>query len=137
VHRIIKRYLEGQRNYDELRAELSVLAADCDRSSAAAGKAEAERYRMLVARLFADRLGDDVFGNVVALKPFGLVVQMAGTGATGSIAIDSLPGGPFRLDIGAQALVGTGHRFAVGDRVNATVASVNEELGRIDLVLRS
>lgn len=135
VHRIIKRYLEGHREYDELRAELAVLAADCDRSSAAAGKAEAERYRMLVARVYAGKLGDDVFGNIVALKPFGLLVQIAGTGATGSIAIDSLPGGPFRHDVGAQALVGTGQRFAVGDRVHATVASVNEELGRIDLVL--
>jgi ribonuclease R len=135
VHRIIKRYLEGHREYDELRAELAVLAADCDRSSVAAGKAEAERYRMLVARMYADRLGDEVFGNIVALKPFGLVVQMAGTGATGSIAIDSLPGGPFRTDLAARALVGTGQRFAVGDRVRATVAAVNEELGRIDLVL--
>lgn len=135
VHRIIKRYLEGHREYDELRAELAVLAADCDRSSAAAGKAEAERYRMLVARVYAGKLGDEVFGNIVALKPFGLVVQIAGTGATGSIAIDALPGGPFRNDVGAQALIGYGHRFAVGDRVHATVASVNEELGRIDLVL--
>lgn len=135
VHRIIKRYLEGHREYDELRAELAVLAADCDRSSAAAGKAEAERYRMLVARIYASRLGDEVFGNIVALKPFGLVVQIAGTGATGSIAIESLPGGPFRTDIGAQALIGAGNRFSVGDRIRATVASVNEELGRIDLVL--
>lgn len=135
VHRIIKRYLEGHREYDELRAELAVLAADCDRSSAAAGKAEAERYRMLVARVYAGRLGDEVFGNIVALKPFGLVVQMTGTGATGSIAIDSLPGGPYKVDIGAQALVSIGQKFSVGDRIRATIAAVNEELGRIDLVL--
>jgi len=134
VHRIIKRYLEGHREYDELRAELAVLAADCDRSSFAAGKAESERYRMLVARLYAGKLGEEVFGNIVALKPFGLVVQIAGTGATGSIAMESLPGGPFRTDISAQALIGPGTRFAVGDRVSATVSSVNEELGRIDLV---
>ncbi len=135
VHRIIKRFLEGHREYDELRAELEVLAADCDRSSVAAGKAEAERYRMLMARLYASKLGDEIFGNIVALKPFGLVVQIAGTGATGSIAIDSLPGGPFRMDMPSQALLGPGQRFAVGDRVRATVSSVNEDLGRIDLVL--
>lgn len=134
VHRIIKRYLEGHREYDELRAELAVLAADCDRSSLAAGKAESERYRMLVARMYAGKLGEEVFGNIVAIKPFGLVVQIAGTGATGSIAMESLPGGPFRTDVAAQALIGPGTRFAVGDRVCATVSSVNEELGRIDLV---
>ncbi|MBK9258633.1 MAG: VacB/RNase II family 3'-5' exoribonuclease [Polyangiaceae bacterium] len=135
VHRIIKRYLEGHREYDELRAELAVLAADCDRSSAAAGKAEAERYRMLMARMYAEKLGDEIVGNIVAVKPFGLIVQIAGTGATGSIAIDSLPGGPFRNDVTAQALVGPGQKFAVGDRVRATVAAVHEDLGRIDLVL--
>jgi len=134
VHRIVKRYLEGHRDYEELRAELSVVAADCDRSTVNAGKAESERHRMLVARLYAGRLGDEVFGNVIAMKPFGLLVQIAGTGAIGSIAMEALPGGPFRADAAAQALIGAGVRFAVGDRVRATVAAVHEELGRIELV---
>jgi len=134
VHRIVKRYLEGHREYDDLRAELLVLASDCDRATVAAGKAEAERHRMLVTRLYAGKLGDEIVGNIVAIKPFGLLVQILGTGATGSIANDALPGGPFRPDLAGQALVGPGQRFAVGDRIRATVAAVNEELGRIDLV---
>ncbi len=134
VHRILKRYLEGHRDYEDLRTELAVVAADCDRSTQSAGKAEAERYRMLIARLHASRLGDEIFGNIIALKPFGLLVQIAGTGGVGSIAMDALPGGPFRTDLAAQALIGAGHRFAVGDSIRATVAAVHEELGRIDLV---
>ncbi|MDC3956469.1 ribonuclease R family protein [Polyangium jinanense] len=134
VHRILKRYLEGHRDYEDIRAGLAVLAADCDRSSQNAGKAEAERHRMLVARLYASRLGEQVSGNIIAIKPFGLLVQIAGTGAMGSIAMEALPGGPFRTDLAAQALIGHGQRFAVGDRIQATVAAVHEELGRIDLV---
>lgn len=134
VHRILKRYLEGHREYDDLRAELAVLAADCDRSAASAGKAEAERNRMLVARLYASRLGDEVVGNIVAIKPFGLLVQIRGGGGVGSIANDALAGGPFRFDPAAQALIGPGQRFSVGESIRATVAAVNEELGRIDLV---
>ncbi|MRG91370.1 ribonuclease R family protein [Polyangium spumosum] len=134
VHRILKRYLEGHRDYDDIRAGLVVLAADCDRASTNAGKAEAERHRMLVARLYAGRLGEEVTGNVVAIKPFGLLVQIAGTGAMGSITTDALPGGPLRTDPAAQALIGAGVRYAVGDRITATVAAVHEELGRIDLV---
>ncbi|MDI1449918.1 ribonuclease R family protein [Polyangium sp. 6x1] len=136
VHRILKGYLEGHRDYEDIRAGLAVLAADCDRSSLNAGKAEAERHRMLVARLYAGRLGEEVSGNVIAIKPFGLLVQIAGTGAVGSIAMEALPGGPFRTDLAAQALLGHSHgqRFAVGDRIQATVAAVHEELGRIDLV---
>ena len=134
VHRILKRYLEGHRDYEDIRAGLAVLAADCDRSSSNAGKAEAERHRMLVARLYAGRLGEVVSGNIIALKPFGLLVQIVGTGAVGSIATDALPGGPFRTDPATQALIGAGVRYAVGDRITATVAAVHEELGRIDLV---
>ena len=134
VHRILKRFLEGHREYEDLRAELAVLAADCDRASSNAGKAEAERHRMLIARLHAGRLGDEVSGNIVAIKPFGLIVQIRDTGATGSIANDALAGGPYRFDHAAQALIGPGQRFAVGDRIRATIAAVNEELGRIDLV---
>ena len=92
--------------------------------------------RMLVARIFRDRIGEHVSGNVVAIKPFGLVVQMAGTGATGTIASDSLPHGPYRMERQGQELVGNRHTYSVGDFLEATVTGTNEDLGRVDLLLR-
>ena len=135
VHRIVKRYLEGDRSMTAGEPEVEALAQRLNRASYVADKAEAERHRMLIARLFASRIGEEVHGNIVSVKPFGLVVQMTGTGATGTIAIDALPGGPYRIDLVQQALIGDQKRFNVGDPVCTIVASANEELGRVDLIL--
>jgi hypothetical protein len=41
VHRIVKRYLEGVRSYDDVRAELAVLTADLDRAARGAASRRA------------------------------------------------------------------------------------------------
>jgi ribonuclease R len=135
VHRLVKRFLRGDRSLAAGDPALADLAAHLNRASRSADKAEAERHRMLVARLFGGRVGEEVRGNIVAVKPFGLVVQMAGAGATGTIATEALPDGPYKVDLAAQALVGSERRFAVGDPVRARVAGANEELGRVELAL--
>lgn len=135
VHRIVKRYLEGDRTMNAGEPEVESLAQQLNRAAYVAGKAEAERHRMLIARLFAGRIGEEVRGNIVSVKPFGLVVQMTGTGATGTIAIDALPEGPYRVDLVQQALLGDKRRFSVGDPVRTVVSGANEELGRVELTL--
>ena len=134
VHRVVKRYLRGERSLsagDQVIAQLGDHLVAC---SYRAAKAEAERHRMLVARYFGARLGQLVQGNVVAVKPFGLVVQMAGAGATGTIALDALPGGPYRVDLAHHALVGPERRYSIGDPVRAVIASASEDLGRVELI---
>ena len=42
------------------------------------------------------------------MKPFGLVVQLKGTGATGTVAMDALPDGPYRVEAGGYAAAGGG-----------------------------
>ncbi|MBS2038329.1 RNB domain-containing ribonuclease [bacterium] len=134
VHRVIKRYLAGDRSQVAGDPAFEELAGHLNEATWKASKAEAERMRMLVARIFRDRIGEVVEGNVVAIKPFGLVVQMLGTGATGTIATESLPDGPYRVERHGQELVG-GQRFAVGDWVEARVINTNEDLGRVELEL--
>lgn len=135
VHRVVKRYLEGRRDQHADAASLSSLAQHLNARASSAAKAEAERHRMLVARLFATRIGEVVEGNIVSIKPFGLVVQMAESGATGTIALEALPGGPYRVDLAAQALIGEGRRYSIGEPIRAAIASTHEELGRIELTL--
>ncbi len=133
VHRLIKRYLAGDRAMTAGDVEIETLAQTLNRAAYIAGKAEAERHRMLIARLFATRIGEEVRGNIVSVKPFGLVVQMTGTGATGTIATDALPDGPYRVDLLGQSLIGEKRRYSVGDPVRAVISATNEELGRVDL----
>ncbi|MEZ4295114.1 MAG: RNB domain-containing ribonuclease [Polyangiaceae bacterium] len=135
VHRIVKRFLEGDRTQLSGDPAIESLGAHLNRAAYVASKAEAERHRMLVARLLSSRIGEEVRGNIIAIKPFGLVVQMTGTGATGTIAMDLLPGAPLHLTPEQQSLTGDDITYSIGDPVRCIIASTNEELGRIDLHL--
>ncbi len=135
VHRIIKRYLAGDRTLAAGDPAVEALSQHVNRAAYTATKAEAERHRMVVARWFASRIGERATGNVVSVKPFGLVVQLKGTGATGTVAMDALPGGPYRVEGGGYAAVGEQRRYVVGEPLEVVIAGTNEELGRVDLAL--
>jgi ribonuclease R len=142
VHRIIKRYLDGDRAQVAGDAALEEIAQSLNHLAYRATKAEAERHRMVIARWFAAKVGERVAGNVVSVKPFGLVVQLKGTGATGTVAMDALPEGPYRIEPGGYAVSNAGahtdasvvvRRFVVGEPIDVRIAGTNEELGRVDL----
>jgi ribonuclease R len=135
VHRIVKRYLAGDRALVAEDPMLEAVAQHVDASAQTAAKAEAERHRMVVARWFASKIGERARGNVVSVKPFGLVVQLEGTGATGTLAMDALPGGPYRVENGDYAAVSESRRFVLGAPLEVVIAGANEELGRVELAL--
>ncbi len=116
VHRIVKAFLAGRRDLHAGDEALEALAVDLNKLARRAAKAENERVRMLAARLFAGRVGETFRGNVVALKPFGLVVQLVGMAVTGTVATES-------------------RAHSIGDSLDVRVSSTNEDLGRIDLVV--
>jgi ribonuclease R len=137
VHRIVKRYLAGDRSAVAGDPALETLAQQINRNAYLASKAEAERHRMVMARWFAGKIGEQALGNIVSVKPFGLVVQLERTGATGTVAMDALPAGPYRVEGGGYAAVSEERRFVVGEPVSVQIAGTNEELGRVDLTLAS
>ncbi|MFT3773577.1 MAG: RNB domain-containing ribonuclease [Minicystis sp.] len=135
VHRIVKRYLAGDRSLAAGDAETEAIAQQINRCAHRATKAEAERHRMVVARWYAGKVGERAHGNVVSVKPFGLVVQLECTGVSGTIAMDALPGGPYRVEGGGYAAVSEERRFVMGQPLEVTIANTNEELGRVELTL--
>jgi ribonuclease R len=116
VHRIVKAFLAGRRDLHAGDAGLEALATDLNELARRATKAESERVRMLAARLFAGRIGETFRGNVIAIKPFGLVVQLVGMAVTGTVAIEGRSS------------------HSIGESLDVRVVSTNEDLGRIDLV---
>jgi len=134
VHRIVKRYLAGERGLEAGDPTIEALGKDLNALAWRATKAELERQHMLAARLFSGRIGERFAGNVVGVKPFGLVVQITGVGITGTVAADSLPDGPYRV-VDRLALVGRNGRFAVGDALTVEVTGTSEDLGRIELAI--
>jgi ribonuclease R len=135
VHRIVKAFLAGRRDLHAGDAALEAMAVSVNDLAYRASKAENERVRMLAARLFAGRVGERFAGNVIAVKPFGLVVQLVGMAVTGTIATEALPGGPFRRDHVRHALLGRERTYSIGDALEVAVTSTQEDLGRIDLAL--
>lgn len=135
VHRIVKRYLGGDRTLAAGDPAIEALAQGINEAAYRATKAESERHRMIVARWFSSRVGERAGGNIVGVKPFGLIVQLLGTGVTGTVAMETLPGGPYKVE--AFAAASAQRRFSVGDPLEVVVSGTNEELGRVELTLAS
>lgn len=140
VHRIIKRYLAGDRSQHPGDEALEALAAQIDRQMTGATRAERERLGMLAARHFANRIGETFEGHVVAIQRFGLIVQLHGIGVAGAVPEESLPDGPYELAPHGHSFVSDSgdYRFDVGQRLTVRLEDVDEALGRLtlDLVAR-
>jgi ribonuclease R len=140
VHRVVKGFLHGDRDRHAGEPALEELARSVDERMAAAARAEQERLHMLAARWFSQRIGEAHTGRVIAIKPFGLVLHLEGTGVSGIVQTDALPGAPLTPEPDGGALVGgtteAPVRYTLGERLEVEVSGVNELLGRIDLVPR-
>lgn len=136
-HRIVKAHLCGDRDQEAADPTLEALARDLNELSFRAAKAEEQRLKMLAARYFGARVGLKLEGDVVSVQPFGLMVQLDGTGVVGAIAIDALPGDGWSEDPATRSLVSKNgkKRYGVGRSVRVVVAGADEDRGRIELEL--
>lgn len=115
VHRILKRFVRGERDFKDADT-LDAVALAVDDAARRAARAESERTRSLVARAFQSRIGETVTGRVIGRKPFGALVQ--------------LPGIVALLDPASEAALGA---VALGAAVAVVVVSVDPVLGRIEV----
>ncbi len=113
VHRILRRYLRGERAAADSVVGIERICRDINDKARRAARAEAERERVLVARLYGKRIGAVVPGVVVGDKPQGALVQIDGALA-----------------------VCVGLRSALGTRFDVEITAVDEDLGRIDVRAR-
>jgi len=135
VHRIVRRYLEGDRTM-QADAGLDAIAQHINLRSWNAARAETDRHRTLTARYMAGRLGEAFAARVTQLRPFGVWVQLDGVLVEGAIPYESLPGGPFVVDARGGAAIGPGGRWEVGQALTVEVSQVDESLGRVEFALR-
>lgn len=133
VHRIVKGFLAGRRDMHAGDEAIERLARHLTDRSIQASKAERERFGVLAARLFGTRVGAKHAGRIVAVKTFGLVIQLLGTGVVGTLASEDLPGGPWKVDRSRQRLIGPQRSYGLGEEIAVEIASTDEALGRIEL----
>lgn len=136
VHRTLKGYLHGRRDYLDEDPAIEALAVHINARARAANRAEADRHHVLEARWLAGHVGKQFCARIVRVRPFGLVAQLDGMLVEGMLPAEGLPGGgPFRPDARELSLVGRERTFTVGMPVKVKVASTDEQLGRVELAL--
>jgi ribonuclease R len=135
VHRILKQYLRGRRDFPHQDPAVEQLATHINARARAASRAEQDRHRVLEARLMATHVGKTYLGRITRVKPFGLIVQLDDMLVEGVLPVDALPGGPFQPDARETSLVGPGSTFSIGMPLQVKVASTDELLGRIEFSL--
>lgn len=136
VHRSIRAYLQGQRDFAREQEELPEIAAALNRQSRAAARAEGDRHRVLVARYLSSRIGEVHDAHVTRVRPFGLLVQIDATLAEGLLPLEALPGGPYRVDPRETEARAAGGSFAVGQALRVRVAAADPLVGRVEFALQ-
>jgi ribonuclease R len=135
VHRAICAYLDGQRPSDPRPAELEQVCELIGQRARRAELAERDCKRVASARYMSSRIGQQFEGNITAVRPFGLQVQLKGSLLVGTIPGDALPDGPYKLSEARREMVGPSRSFAIGMPVVVRVSAVDEMQGRIELDL--
>lgn len=135
VHRTLKQYLRGRRDWAYQDPEIEKLAAHINSRARTAARAERDWRRMLAARAMSGRVGETFDAHVTRVRPFGLVVQLDATLVEGMLPAESLPEGPYRPDARETVLQGPVRSFAVGAALRVRLVSVDPAAGRIEFVL--
>jgi len=135
VHRALKHYLRGRRDFLHEDPDVERLAMHLNERTRATQRAEKERQRLLEARVMAAHVGQEFTGRITRVRTSGLLVRLDHPLVEGLLPTDSLPGGPYAPDARETALVGAARTFPLGMPLRVRVASTDEGLGRIELVL--
>jgi ribonuclease R len=135
VHRALKQYLHGRRDFVHEDPAVEALATQINTRARTASRAEKDRHRVLEARVMASHVGAHFPARLTRVKPSGLLAQLDGMLVEGMLPADALPDGPYRPDARETSLVGPKRTFTLGMPVRVRVVSTDPQQGRIELAL--
>jgi ribonuclease R len=135
VHRTLKQYLRGRRDFVHEDPAVEALATQISTRARTASRAEKDRHRVLEARVMAAHVGEHFPARVTRVRHSGLLLQLDGKLVEGLLPVDGLPGGPYQPDARETSLVGPQRTFTLGMPVQVRVVSTDEQHGRIELAL--
>lgn len=135
VHRAIKALCHGKR--PSLTGEALMAAGEqCSMTERRAEDVERGVTSWLKCEYLSHHLGEQFDGMVMAVTSFGLFVELDTFYLQGLVHISNLGSDYFQYQPENQTLVGerSGRRFALGDRIDVVLTSVEPEVGKIDLM---
>ena len=138
VHRAIKTRL-GVAQEAELRyPKLQELGVHCSFKEREAESLERDLRSWYLADYAARHIGDSFEGTISGVTSFGLFVLLDGLLVEGLLHISGLGRDWYEFDSVAHGLVGeaTGKKYALGDKIDVTIAGVDVDRRKVDFVLR-
>ncbi|HEY5649097.1 MAG TPA: ribonuclease R [Nitrospiria bacterium] len=135
VHRILKETFKRKRLSETRRAQLEHLLPDLARTSSErereAMDAEREVTDLKKIRFLSDREGEEYFGHISGVTPFGFFVELEEVFAEGLVRISSIADDYYTYFEKQHCLMGRHHRrvFRLGGRVHVRIE-------RVDIVRR-
>ncbi|GAG31255.1 unnamed protein product, partial [marine sediment metagenome] len=100
---------------------------------------EAEREAVKVKQLqyMKNRLGDEFYGIISGVRPYGIFIEIEDILAEGLIHIRNMDDDYYNYDEDSLSLYGlhTGKSYRLGDRIKVQVVNVNLEEKQLDLLL--
>jgi len=138
VHRLLKSSLRGEEmDYEQVVDYLEEAGEHLSSQERLADEVEWEAIDILKARYMRSRLGEVFEGIITGVVQFGFFVELKETLVEGLVRINTLTDDDYVFDEPAHRLVGvrTGKVYRLGDTVKVKVLAVDEERGKIELML--
>ncbi|MEX1026971.1 MAG: ribonuclease R [Candidatus Paceibacterota bacterium] len=137
VHRILGKYVAGEKISSEEFAQLKVVAERSAQQELDAMHAERDSIKYKQVEYMADHVGETFTGVISGISPNGIFIAEESTGAEGMVRMRDLGSDYFELDDSNFAIVGkrTGTKFQLGDEVTFTITNANLELKQLDYKL--
>lgn len=141
VHRILKETFKQKKMNETRRAQLEHLLPDLARTSSererSAMEAEREVTDLKKVRYLSDREGEEYFGHISGVTPFGFFVELEGIFAEGLVHISSIEDDYYVHIEKQHCLMGRNHRrvFRLGGRVRVRIERVDIIRRQADFLL--
>ena len=139
VHRILKSCLKGEEKEmaQIMKIKLNHICSYASEMEKRAVEAEREAVKIKQLQYMKNRLGDEFYGIISGVRPYGLFIEIEDILAEGLVHIRDLEDDYYNYDEDTFSLTGlhTGKNYRLGDKVKVQVVKVSLEEKQLDLVL--
>ncbi len=127
VHRLLKRYLKGEKISNQERGKYEKLSVHSSLQEQRAVEAERESIKLKQVEYMATRIGEEFEGIVSGVIDWGIFVQENKTKAEGLVRISNLGNDYYEFDKKQYAILGRRdkEKFTLGDKVKMKLMSVD------------
>lgn len=134
VHRLMKRYLSGEKINIQEKSKYERLSVHSSLQEQSAVEAERESIKLKQVEYMATRIGKEFEGIVSGVTDWGIFVQENKTKAEGLVRISNLGSDYYEFDRKTYAILGRRgkEKFTLGDNVKMKLQGVNVKERQID-----